>query len=86
MIIYDIGAIETYLVVKIIPEVRPSLLDTSLLLDDCFLDDARQNAECHGDTVVVVAMNRCTSVEGFVGLAKDDDTIFKFVSLDAEFG
>jgi hypothetical protein len=86
IIIYGLGASKTHLVVKIIPEVGPSLLDASLLLDDCLFDDARQDAECHGDTVIIIAVNRCASGERFVGFAKDDDTIFKFVGLNAKFG
>lgn len=76
----------TYLVLQVVPEVRPGLFDTSLLLDDGLVDDARQHAESHGHTMVVVAVNRSTSIQRCVLLANNDDAVIKFVGLDTKLG
>lgn len=74
-----------YFVLQVIEEVRPGLFNTSFLFDNGFLDDTRQDTESHGDTMVVVAVNGGATSKRFVILAKDDDTVVKFVGLNAEF-
>lgn len=53
---------KSYLVLQIIPEVGPGLFDTSFLLDDGLLDDTSQNTESHGNSMIIVAVNRCSSL------------------------
>jgi len=76
----------TYLILQVVEEVGPGLLDTTLLLDDGLLDDTRQDAERHGDTVVVVAVNRGASLERLLILAEDDDPVVKLVGLNTKLG
>ena len=57
-----VTARKTYLVLQIVPEVGPGLFDTSFLLDDGLFDDASQDTESHGDSVVIVAVDRCSSL------------------------
>lgn len=76
----------TYLVLQVVPEIGPGLFNTSLLLDDGLFDDTSQDTECHGDTVVVITVDRGTSAERLVLLSKDDNSVFKLVGLDTELG
>jgi hypothetical protein len=80
------GKRSTHLVLQVVKEVRPGLLDTSLLLNDGLLDNTRQDAKRHCDTVIVVAVNRGASLERLVILAEDDDTVVELVRLDAKLG
>lgn len=74
------------LVLQIVPPVRPSLLDTALLLDDTVLDYTAQDTEGHSDTVVVVAVNAAAFLQLGNGLAVDLESIVEFLSLDSKFG
>jgi len=53
---------KTYLVLEIIPEVWPGFFDTSFLFDDGLLDDTSQDTESHGDSVIIVTVNRGSSL------------------------
>ena len=52
----------TYLILEIVPEVGPGLFDTSFLLDYGLFDDTSQDTERHGDSVIIVAVDRSTSL------------------------
>ena len=74
-----------YLVLEVIPPVRPGLLNTSLLLDDSPADDSAENAERHGHAMIIVAMHTNAILQLRNGLANDLQAIIQFVRLNAEF-
>ena len=63
-----VRAISIYLVLQVVPPVRPSLLNTSFLFEDRLLDHGTQNAERHSDSVVVVTVNADSGLEFGDGL------------------
>lgn len=77
---------EVHLVLEIVPPVRPRLLHATLLLDDCIIDDTAKNAECHRDTMVIVAVDAGTLLELSQWLPIDLQTIVQLSRLHAELG
>ena len=63
-----VRAPSAYLILQVVPPVRPSLLDTSFLFENRLFDHGTQNAERHGDTVVVVTVNADSGLEFGDGL------------------
>lgn len=74
-----------YLVLEVIPPVRPGLLNTPLLLDDSPADDSAENTERHGHAMIIVAMHTNAILQPRSGLANDLQPIIQFVRLNAEF-
>jgi hypothetical protein len=74
-----------HLVLEIIPEIGPSLLDASLLLNDRLIDDTGEHTESHGHSVIIITMYRGSTAKRGMVLSKDDDPIVKLVGLDTEF-
>jgi hypothetical protein len=77
---------EAYLVLQVIPPIRPSFLHTSLLLKNGVLDGSTQYAEGHGDTVIIVAMDADAFFQFWDGSAGDLQTVVEFFGLHTEFG
>lgn len=74
------------LILQVIPPVRPSLFNASLLLNDGAVDNCAQNTEGHGHTMVIVAMNASALPEVLYGFAIDFEAIGEFFGLNSEFG
>lgn len=74
-----------YLVLQVVPPVRPGLLDTSFLFKNRLPGHSTQNAECHGDSVVVVTVNANPSLEFRNGHPVNLETIVELLGLDAKF-
>ena len=75
-----------YLVLEIIPPIRPSLLDASFLLDDGALNDRTQNTESHCDSVIVVAVDAGTFLQLRHRLSVDFESIVQLSGFDTKFG
>ena len=58
-----VHSLSAYLILQIVPPVRPRLFDTSFLFEDRFLDHGTQNAECHSDSVVVITVDVDSSLK-----------------------
>jgi len=63
-----VHALSIYLVLQVVPPVRPSFLNTSFLFEDRLLDNGTQNAECHSDSVVIITVNADSGLEFGDGL------------------
>jgi hypothetical protein len=74
----------THLILEVVPPVWPRLLDAATLLDDSLGTGDREAREGHGDTVVVVAVNRHAPLESVDRRAVNDNAVVKLVGLDAE--
>lgn len=57
-----------YLILQVVPPVRPSLLDTSFLFKNRLFDHGSQNAKCHSNSVVVITVNADSGLEFGDGL------------------
>jgi hypothetical protein len=64
-----------HLVLKIIPPIWPSFLNTSLLLDDSICNNGAQNAESHGYTVIVITVDTDAMLELRDRLSDDLKTV-----------
>ena len=75
-----------YLVLQVIPPIRPRLFDAPLFLDDGAIDDSSKYGKRHRDTMVIVTMNRSAILESGERAAINDDPILKLVRLDPKLG
>jgi len=62
-----IHALSVYLILQVVPPVWPSLFDTPFLFENRLFDHGAQNAERHGDSVVVIAVNANSGLEFWDG-------------------
>ena len=74
------------LILQVIPPVRPSLVHASFLLNDRVLDSRAQNAEGHGHTVIIIAVDASVLLELFDMSTIDFETILKLFGLNPKFG
>lgn len=71
----EVRAFSVYLILQVVPPVRPSLLDASLLFENRLFDDCTQNAKRHCYSVVVVTVNAGPGLEFGNGLPVNFETI-----------
>ena len=75
-----------YLAFEVIPLIRPHLFDTALLFKDRLLYNGSKHAECHRDTVIIVAVNADTLLKFSYRVAVHPKAIILFFCFDAKLG
>ena len=75
-----------YLVLEVVPPVRPRLFDAPLLLENSTRDDSSQDAECHSHAVIVVTVDTNVLLVFGNRLSDDFQTIVELVRCDAKLG
>jgi len=74
-----------YLAFEVIPPIRPCLFNTALLFKDHLLYNGSKHAECHRDTVIIIAVNADTLLKFSYRLAVHLKAI-QFFCFDAKLG
>lgn len=75
----------TNLVLQIVPPIWPRLLDAALLFNDRALNDGAENAEGHGNSVVIVAVHADTTLQFLDGSTDDFKSVVEFDAVDTKF-
>jgi hypothetical protein len=74
-----------YLVLKIIPPIGPSLLDTPLLLNDSVFNHGAKHTERHRDSMIVITVHTNTALELRNRLSNNLESIIQLHSINPEF-
>ena len=75
-----------HLVFEVIPPIWPRLFDTALFFEDRLLHHGTKHAECHRDTVIIIAVDADALLKFNYRLAVYLKAVIQFFCFDAKLG